>query len=98
MRALLALAACLACARASADLPEYRPQAQVSGVIRTWGSDHMAVLMKNWEEGFRKVQPGVAFVDNLKGTASATTVRAGNGKRTVHDGPFAETKEQLGGY
>jgi hypothetical protein len=34
----------------------------------------------------------------LKGTASATTVRAGNGKRTVHDGPFAETKEQLGGY
>jgi len=71
VRALLALAACLACARASADLPEYRPQAQVSGVIRTWGSDHMAVLMKNWEEGFRKVQPGVAFVDNLKGTASA---------------------------
>ena len=34
----------------------------------------------------------------LKGTASATTVRTGNGKRTVHDGPFAETKEQLGGY
>ena len=34
----------------------------------------------------------------LKGTASATTVRAGNGKRAVHDGPFAETKEQLGGY
>jgi len=34
----------------------------------------------------------------LKGTSSATTVRAGNGKRTVHDGPFAETKEQLGGY
>jgi hypothetical protein len=34
----------------------------------------------------------------LKGTASATTVRTGNGNRTVHDGPFAETKEQLGGY
>jgi len=34
----------------------------------------------------------------LKGTASATTVRAANGKRTVHDGPFAETKEQLGGF
>ena len=34
----------------------------------------------------------------LKGTASAITVRSGNGKRTVHDGPFAETKEQLGGY
>ena len=36
--------------------------------------------------------------NGLKGTASATTVRAGDGKRTVHDGPFAETKEQLGGY
>ena len=34
----------------------------------------------------------------LKGTASATTVRASSGKRTVHDGPFAETKEQLGGF
>jgi hypothetical protein len=34
----------------------------------------------------------------LKGTAAATTVRAGNGSRTVHDGPFAETKEQLGGF
>jgi hypothetical protein len=34
----------------------------------------------------------------LKGTATATTVRAANGKRTVQDGPFAETKEQLGGY
>jgi hypothetical protein len=34
----------------------------------------------------------------LKGTASATTVRAQNGARTVHDGPFAEAKEQLGGF
>jgi hypothetical protein len=34
----------------------------------------------------------------LKGTAAATTVRTLNGSKTVHDGPFAETKEQLGGY
>lgn len=34
----------------------------------------------------------------LKGTASATTVRNGNGTRTIHDGPFAEAKEQLGGF
>jgi hypothetical protein len=31
-------------------------------------------------------------------TATATTVRIVNGKKTVHDGPFAETKEQLGGF
>jgi hypothetical protein len=35
----------------------------------------------------------------LKGTATATTVRtAAGGAKTVHDGPFAETKEQLGGF
>ena len=34
----------------------------------------------------------------LKSTATATTVRAASGSQTLHDGPFAETKEQLGGY
>ena len=34
----------------------------------------------------------------LKPTRAATTVRTVNGAQTVHDGPFAETKEQLGGY
>ena len=34
----------------------------------------------------------------LKGTATATTVRTTQGSKTVHDGPFAESKEQLGGY
>jgi len=29
---------------------------------------------------------------------TATTVRVRNGKITTSDGPFAETKEQLGGY
>ena len=30
--------------------------------------------------------------------ATATSVRVRNGKRTVVDGPYAETKEQLGGF
>jgi hypothetical protein len=34
----------------------------------------------------------------LMPTASARTVKIANGKKTVHDGAFAETKEQLGGY
>jgi hypothetical protein len=34
----------------------------------------------------------------LQPTATATTVRVRDGKRMVTDGPFAETKEQLGGY
>ena len=34
----------------------------------------------------------------LQPVASATSVRVRNGKRLVTDGPFAETREQLGGY
>lgn len=34
----------------------------------------------------------------LQPVAAATTVRMRNGKRMVTDGPFAETREQLGGY
>jgi hypothetical protein len=34
----------------------------------------------------------------LATTQSATTVRSAGGAQTVHDGPFAETKEQLGGF
>ncbi len=42
--------------------------------------------------------------DHIKGgnalqpTATATTLRVRNGKRLTSDGPFAETKEHLGGY
>jgi len=34
----------------------------------------------------------------LQPVATATSVRVREGKRIVHDGPFAETREQLGGY
>ena len=34
----------------------------------------------------------------LHPTATATSVRVREGKRLVTDGPFAETREQLGGY
>jgi hypothetical protein len=34
----------------------------------------------------------------LKPTSSASTVRVRDGKKLITDGPFAETKEQLGGY
>jgi hypothetical protein len=34
----------------------------------------------------------------LQSVQTATTVRSRNGKISATDGPFAETKEQLGGY
>ncbi len=36
--------------------------------------------------------------NRLHDVAKATTVRVRNGKTLTTDGPFAETKEQLGGY
>jgi len=36
--------------------------------------------------------------NRLKPADMATTIRVRNGKVTMTDGPFAETKEQLGGY
>jgi hypothetical protein len=36
--------------------------------------------------------------DGLQPTSTATTVRVRDGKTLKTDGPFAETKEQLGGY
>ena len=39
-----------------------------------------------------------AAVAALQPSATATTVRVRNGERLLTDRPFAETKEQLGGY
>ncbi|QYZ69985.1 YciI family protein [Neotabrizicola shimadae] len=36
--------------------------------------------------------------DGLQGPMLATTVRVTDGKRHVQDGPFAASREQLGGY
>ena len=36
--------------------------------------------------------------EQLQPVATATTIRIRNGKLGTTDGPFAETKEQLGGY
>ena len=36
--------------------------------------------------------------EGLQPTATATTVRVRDGERLLTDGPFAETKEQLGGF
>ena len=54
---------------------------------------HWAVIDETRAKGiFHGAEP-------LHHTATATTVRTnGGGKPLVHDGPFAETKEQLAGY
>ena len=42
---------------------------------------------------------GVIMGSNrLQGSSAATTVRVANGKPQVLDGPYADSKEQMGGY
>jgi hypothetical protein len=42
--------------------------------------------------------PGVSEGNQLQAPETATTVRVQDGKPLTTDGPFAETKEALGGY
>jgi len=48
----------------------------------------------------REIHSGGKYLDAapLHPTSTATSVRMREGKRLVTDGPFAETREQLGGY
>src|SRR4051794_31100463 len=56
--------------------------------------------MGRWFEYTEELQKSGAMVagDALQGQETATTVHFGNGEPTVTDGPFAETKEQIGGF
>jgi hypothetical protein len=54
---------------------------------------------KLWMDYTDALQKAGVFVagDQLEETTAATTVTVHDGKRIVSDGPFAETKEVLGG-
>jgi phosphate transport system substrate-binding protein len=53
------------------SLEPYKPHQQVSGVIRVYGNNYIPALMKRWQQGFQKFQPGVTFSTNLPGTEAA---------------------------
>ena len=62
--------------RAVAGMQEYHPEVSVAGTIRLWGhgspkTDFMGKVVRYWEDGFVKFQPGVKFEYRLYGTASA---------------------------
>lgn len=45
------------------------------------------------------IASGVPFSgERLKPASTATTIRWDNGSHSLHDGPFAETHEELGGF
>src|SRR5438270_9039215 len=68
-----------------------------------WGSlsdEERGKLFHEYGTFTQGLRDSGAFVggDPLQPTSTATTVRVRNGERLVTDGPFAEPKEQLGGY
>ena len=64
------------------------PESQRNAIMRDYGALLQSLGQSGQHLATGKLQP----------TATATTVRSRNGKPIVSDGPFAETKEQLGGY
>ena len=60
----------------------------------------MQADMQKWFEYTEALREAGAMTagEALQPTATATSVRAGNGGPLVTDGPFAETREQLGGF
>ena len=59
-----------------------------------------AAFMQEYRDFTADIRERGKFVagDALQPTQTATSVRVRDGKTLTTDGPFAETKEQLGGY
>ena len=64
------------------------PEAQRNGIMRDYGA-----LLQSLDRSGRHLASA-----KLQSSATAATVRGRNGAPVITDGPFAETKEQLGGY
>jgi hypothetical protein len=67
---------------------EQLPDAQRDEIMKKYGEVIQDLIKSGRFRGGAQLHP----------TASATTVRMNKGRPISTDGPFAETKEQLGGY
>jgi hypothetical protein len=70
------------------------------GGFRDATPEQIKTEMDKWAAFGREAVDAGAFVagEGLQESATATTVRIQDDERLVTDGPFAETKEQLGGF
>jgi hypothetical protein len=62
--------------------------------------EEAAAEMARWEDYSAQLVAAGAMVsgEGLQPSATSKTLRIENGERVVTDGPYAETKEQLGGF
>jgi hypothetical protein len=74
----------------------YEEEEKLNGLSKSdWDSlrnETLAYLEELRERGY------IMAVEALQSTRTATTVRVRHGKVSLTDGPFSETKEQLGGF
>lgn len=70
------------------DLSAHREPSAMQAVVAA----HMKLAAELREKGLFVSGAGLQTSD------TATTVRTQSGAQAVHDGPFAETREELGGY
>lgn len=61
---------------------------QMQELYAQWGAFHAALAKAS----------GAATGERMKPASAATTVRSRDGKAVIVDGPYSDTKEQLGGY
>jgi len=64
------------------------PEAEGAKMLQEFGEFTQSIIGSGNYKGGNRLHP----------VSKATTVRVRDGKKLVTDGPFAETKEQLGGY
>ena len=69
-------------------------------VLHSRDEEDMKAFMEAYREYTDDIKAKGQMVagDALQPTTTATSVRVRDGKAITTDGPFAETKEQLGGY
>jgi hypothetical protein len=74
----------------------YTNEAEITGL----GQSELKKLTDEYMEFTKSIVQAGHFKagDRLKPVTAASTVRVRNGKAITTDGPFAETREQLGGY
>lgn len=74
----------------------YAPEIDQSSIPK----EEMDAYMQQWFAFDADMRKSVTVLagEALQRTPTATSVRAPNGKVTTTDGPFAETKEALGGF
>jgi hypothetical protein len=72
----------------SEDVWEKKTPEEIAAVMAEYGSFTESIVKSGHFKAGEELQP----------VSSATTVRVRNGKAQVTHGPFAETREQLGGF